>query len=42
MSQTEPARRHPTAIISAEAQLAEDVEVGAYAIIEGHVRVGPG
>jgi len=33
---------HPTAVISAEAELAEDVQVGPYAIIEGPVRVGPG
>lgn len=33
---------HPTAIISAEAQLAEDVTVGAYAIIDGPAVIGPG
>src|SRR5216117_4016677 len=33
---------HPTAVISPEAELAEDVEVGAHVVIEGRVRVGPG
>jgi UDP-N-acetylglucosamine acyltransferase len=33
---------HPTAVISSEAELAPDVQVGPYAIIEGWVRVGPG
>ncbi len=33
---------HPTAIISAEAQLAEDVSVGPYAIIDGPVTLGAG
>jgi UDP-N-acetylglucosamine acyltransferase len=42
MSHAQAARRHPTAVISAEAELADDVEVGAYAIIEGHVKIGPG
>jgi len=35
-------RIHPTAIISAEAELAEDVQVGPYAVIEGLVKLGPG
>jgi UDP-N-acetylglucosamine acyltransferase len=35
-------RIHPTAIISPEAEMAADVEVGAYAIIEGKVTIGPG
>jgi UDP-N-acetylglucosamine acyltransferase len=35
-------RIHPTALISPEAELAADVEVGAHVIIEGKVRVGPG
>jgi UDP-N-acetylglucosamine acyltransferase len=34
-------RIHPTAIIDPEAQLAGDVLVDAYAIIEGPVRLGP-
>jgi UDP-N-acetylglucosamine acyltransferase len=33
---------HPTAVISAEAELSADVQVGPFAIIEGPVRVGPG
>jgi UDP-N-acetylglucosamine acyltransferase len=33
---------HPTAVISAEADLAADVQVGPFAIIEGPVKVGPG
>jgi UDP-N-acetylglucosamine acyltransferase len=32
---------HPTAIISEEAELADNVGVGAYAIIEGRVTLGP-
>ncbi len=36
------ARVHPTAIISAEADLAEDVQVGPYVVIQGEVRIGPG
>jgi UDP-N-acetylglucosamine acyltransferase len=33
---------HPTAIVSKEARLADDVTVGAYAIIDGAVTVGAG
>jgi UDP-N-acetylglucosamine acyltransferase len=33
---------HPTAIVSPEARLADDVVVGAYAVIEGPVTLGPG
>jgi len=33
---------HPSAVIDPEADLAADVKVGAYAVIEGSVRVGPG
>jgi UDP-N-acetylglucosamine acyltransferase len=33
---------HPTAVVSPEAELADDVRVGPYVVIEGHVRVGPG
>jgi UDP-N-acetylglucosamine acyltransferase len=33
---------HPTAVISPEAELAPDVQVGPYAIIEGPVRLGAG
>jgi UDP-N-acetylglucosamine acyltransferase len=36
------ARIHPTAVISAEAELADDVVIGPYVIIEGAVRLGPG
>lgn len=37
-----PPRIHPTAIIDPVAQLADDVAVGPFAIIEGTVRLGPG
>jgi len=33
---------HPTAIVSGRADLADDVEIGAYTIIEDDVIVGPG
>jgi UDP-N-acetylglucosamine acyltransferase len=33
---------HPTAIVSPMADLAEDVTIEAYAIIEGRVQIGPG
>ncbi len=33
---------HPTALIAPTAQLAPDVQVGPYAVIEGHVTLGPG
>ncbi len=33
---------HPTAIVSPKAELADDVEVGAYTIIEENVRIGSG
>lgn len=36
------ARIHPTAVISLEADLGEDVEVGPYVVIEGPVKVGTG
>jgi UDP-N-acetylglucosamine acyltransferase len=36
------ARIHATAVISAEADLADDVEVGPFVVIEGPVRVGSG
>jgi UDP-N-acetylglucosamine acyltransferase len=35
-------RIHPTAVISPEAELAADVVVGPYVVIEGRVRIGPG
>ncbi|MBI3903436.1 MAG: acyl-ACP--UDP-N-acetylglucosamine O-acyltransferase [Nitrosomonadales bacterium] len=34
--------RHPTAIIHSRAQLADDVDVGAYSIIGEHVEIGAG
>jgi UDP-N-acetylglucosamine acyltransferase len=36
------ARIHPTAIIAPEADVAADVEIGPYVVLEGAVRVGPG
>src|SRR4051812_5428391 len=33
---------HPTAIVSSDAKLAADVEVGAYSIIGPHVEIGAG
>jgi UDP-N-acetylglucosamine acyltransferase len=36
------ARIHPSAIIAPEADLADDVQVGPFVVIEGAVRVGPG
>lgn len=36
------ARVHPSAVISAEADLADDVEVGPFVVIEGKVKLGPG
>jgi len=33
---------HPTAIVDAKAELADDVSIGAYSIIKGPVRIGPG
>jgi UDP-N-acetylglucosamine acyltransferase len=42
MDVTASPRIHPTALISAEAELAPDVEVGAFVVIEGKVRIGPG
>jgi UDP-N-acetylglucosamine acyltransferase len=33
---------HPTAVVSPEAELADDVLVGPYVVIEGRVRVGKG
>jgi UDP-N-acetylglucosamine acyltransferase len=35
-------RIHPSAVVSPDAELPPDVSVGALAIIEGHVRLGPG
>ena len=33
---------HPSAVIDSEADIASDVQIGAYAIIEGRVQIGPG
>lgn len=33
---------HPTAIVHPSAELAEDVEIGPYTIVEADVRIGPG
>ena len=41
MSNSSP-RIHPTAIISAEAELADDVVVGPFVVIENKVRIGQG
>lgn len=35
-------RIHPTAVVDPRVELADDVEVGALAILEGRVRLGPG
>jgi len=35
-------RVHPTALVDAGAELAPDVEVGAYSIVGAHVSIGPG
>lgn len=42
MPNTHVALIHPTAIISEEAKLAEDVRVGPFAVIEGPVTIGEG
>ena len=41
MSNPSP-RIHPTAIISPEAEIADDVIIGPYCVIENKVRIGPG
>ena len=33
---------HPTALVSADAAVADDAEVGAYAVVGAHVSVGSG
>ena len=35
-------RHHPTAIVAADAQIAEDAEIGPYAVIGAQVEIGPG
>ena len=42
MADVQQANIHPTAIVSAQAILAEDVQIGAYSVIEGKVELGPG
>ena len=42
MSLAHSARIHPTAVISPEAEIADDVEVGPFVVIEGPVQIGPG
>lgn len=39
---TRPAHAHPTAIISDDAQLADDMKIGPFAVIDGPVTVGSG
>ena len=42
MPQPQAPRVHPSAVISPEAELADDVQVGPFVVIEGAVRIGPG
>jgi UDP-N-acetylglucosamine acyltransferase len=42
MSNTRSVGIHPTAIVSQEAELGLDVEIGPYSVLEGAVRLGPG
>jgi UDP-N-acetylglucosamine acyltransferase len=42
MTIAQSARIHPTAVIAAEADVGDDVEVGPYVVIEGEVRIGAG
>jgi UDP-N-acetylglucosamine acyltransferase len=37
-----PSRIHPSAVIADEAEIAGDVEIGPFVVIEGRVRIGPG
>jgi UDP-N-acetylglucosamine acyltransferase len=41
MSSASSARIHPTAVVCADAVLADNVEVGPYVVIEGRVVIGP-
>src|SRR6267142_1016827 len=41
MSSAPGARIHPSAVVSAEAVLADDVIVGPHVVIEGPVTIGP-
>jgi len=42
MASPKSCRIHPTAIISPEAELADDIVIGPYTVIEGKVRIGSG
>ena len=42
MAHSPAARIHPTAVVCAEADLADDVQIGPFAVLEGPVRLGPG
>lgn len=42
MSNASAARIHPTAVVSAEAELGDGVEIGAHAVVDGRVRLGAG
>jgi UDP-N-acetylglucosamine acyltransferase len=42
MSEPRSRRIHPTAVIAPEAELADDVEIGAFAVLDGPVRLGRG
>ena len=42
MQNPQSPRIHPTAIISSETELANDVSIGPYVVIEGRVRIGAG
>jgi UDP-N-acetylglucosamine acyltransferase len=42
MSYPDSPRIHPTALISAEAELAPDVQIGPYVVIQGEVKLGAG
>ena len=35
-------RIHPTAVVSPQARIADDVVIGPYAVVEDDVRIGPG
>jgi UDP-N-acetylglucosamine acyltransferase len=42
MSYSASCRIHPAAVISPDVELADDVEVGALAVIDGNIQIGPG
>ena len=42
MTHLSATRTHPSAVVSAQAKLADDVKVGPFAVIEGSVEIGPG